>query len=624
MNDPEKLSDPGTPDTPVHRPSTRQFDFWEFGSKLRGWPLIVIGGQLLLHGAAWAFFASVQVHGSIPVGHSTAIWIRDVGTHPVTLVFTQIATLLAACSSFFFTWGVRESIALHLHQEGMSLSTYSESVKISARGLVFDHRKPRWVLISIVVFVLTGVQTSCFSTLITPGPITRKTPLVGSELDLSSALLANWDNDTALTYCVSGISHRFAFIGGEIESGYTGAKNSMNIPSSLTFMDWTFNSTTAGVLPSSLSNVEAVSWLKGDSPFLPANIQHVGFVPNSNGLSSSYSLEQQGFTTDVSCQFQTLTNTTTPAAIRTSDEVESWGGDADLTLLGYSGLSVHCPAPDQLNESYTFHAPQGDYVVMSVCQSGANYSLIFSTGGVYDFLDNAVCTITPWITRVNVEYSDGEITSASISPNRTGSGAVLDSVGGPAGRSAVNIIHSLIWNSQSTGSNVMGDQLYSLVNASQAQDDKLLSVLEEYVRGAAEYSGSVLRACASAKNSAFLLDDTGIPTNMTTPTTGTFNVQTYGWTHASATTFWVLIPGTLVALLTIAIVLATVRAHNGDRAEAYFNPANPIHVMGASATGGLGDIFVGHGGKQLTGVEDVKVVLSSVPGQLPAFARSSV
>lgn len=38
--------------------------------------------------------------------------------------------------------------------------------------------------------------------------------------------------------------HRFAFIGGEIESGYSGAKAYAGIPSSLTFMDWTFNTTT--------------------------------------------------------------------------------------------------------------------------------------------------------------------------------------------------------------------------------------------------------------------------------------------------------------------------------------------------------------------------------------------
>ncbi|KAJ7634503.1 hypothetical protein FB45DRAFT_1025449 [Roridomyces roridus] len=86
---------------------------------------------------------------------------------------------------------------------------------------------------------------------------------------------------------------------------------------------------------------------------------------------------------------------------------------------------------------------------------------------------------------------------------------------------------------------------------------------------------------------------------MTTPTTRTFdleNVQTYGWPHAQR------------------------RLSELTTAEAYFNPANP----GASATGGLGEVFVGHGEKQLAGVEDVRVVLSSVPGQLPAFARNAV
>lgn len=110
---------------------------------------------------------------------------------------------------------------------------------------------------------------------------------------------------------------------------------------------------------------------------------------------------------------------------------------------------------------------------------------------------------------------------------------------------------------------------------------------------------------------------------MTTPTSGTFIVQTYGWTHASATTFWVLIPGTLVALLTIAIVVTAVNEHYGDKDAARFNPANPVHVMAAAATGELGHLFAGHGEEHLKGIEGVRVLLTAVPGQLPAFVRSA-
>lgn len=103
-----------------------------------------------------------------------------------------------------------------------------------------------------------------------------------------------------------------------------------------------------------------------------------------------------GFTVDVDCQFQDLSNTTTPAVARTQDKIQGWDGDVDIEILKYTGMLSGCSAPDgrkrrdttrdqefntyfiAVNYSYTFSdASQSDTVLMSVCETGTNYSTFF-------------------------------------------------------------------------------------------------------------------------------------------------------------------------------------------------------------------------------------------------------
>ncbi|KAJ6559709.1 hypothetical protein B0H19DRAFT_1260408 [Mycena capillaripes] len=84
--------------------------------------------------AAWSYFAAVEKRGFIALPHSTAAWV-EANAHPVTVIFTLISTLFAACSSFLFPWGVCQSIA---------------------------PCKCKWSTMSIALVILTGVQTSGF------------------------------------------------------------------------------------------------------------------------------------------------------------------------------------------------------------------------------------------------------------------------------------------------------------------------------------------------------------------------------------------------------------------------------------------------------------------------------
>jgi hypothetical protein len=66
---------------------------------------------------------------------------------------------------------------------------------------------------------------------------------------------------------------------------------------------------------------------------------------------------------------------------------------------------------------------------------------------------------------------------------------------------------------------------------------------------------------------------------MNIPSEGVFYSEYMGWTHVSATTFWVLTPGTIVAIATIWVVLVAVAHHAGDAEGEPFDPTNPMHLV---------------------------------------------
>jgi hypothetical protein len=117
---------------------------------------------------------------------------------------------------------------------------------------------------------------------------------------------------------------------------------------------------------------------------------------------------------------------------------------------------------------------------------------------MYQFLNTTVCTFNPKITRVQVDYADTGINSTQFTES-----AIADA--GPAGLSAVTTIYEMVLFAQAMFTNVIGDEVNSLVVDPEAQDDflramvggldMLFSVLkvtqEEYIRGVAEYSASV-------------------------------------------------------------------------------------------------------------------------------------
>ncbi|KAJ7888530.1 hypothetical protein B0H14DRAFT_3429943 [Mycena olivaceomarginata] len=108
---------------------------------------------------------------------------------------------------------------------------------------------------------------------------------------------------------------------------------------------------------------------------------------------------------------------------------------------------------------------------------------------------------------------------------------------------------------------------------------------EEYIRGVTEYSFPSV----SPVNTDFL---DALPSDMSISTNGTFYTETIGWIHTTVTLLE-LIPGTIVAILTIYTVVVAVAQHAGDEKGVDFDPTDATHLVAASAAGGLNNMFVG-------------------------------
>ncbi|KAJ7438767.1 hypothetical protein FB451DRAFT_1416048 [Mycena latifolia] len=561
-----------------------------FLSKLWGWPAMVICGQTILIVFAWSFFGVLQSRGFIALPRSSAAWAQD-HSRSVTLISTLISTLLSAYSSFLFSFGVRRSIALQLRRP-TSLATFVSALRISRRSPVLTPR--RWTAPSFVIILLAGLQTSIFVIMQNTVALGSPALVSSSELDLSSPVLRQMPTTGTLHDCTNVSSTLAAFLAGQRASGYALARNTTGAPASFTLMDQTWNVSTAGILPATLSDVNASIWFL-DITIIPASIKPDNSLPH--GISSNYSMNQPGFSVDVTCELQSSTANVEPS-LTVHNETPEWSTGGPIYNLTYIKMSADCPGPDN------------------------STPLIFSSSGVYN-ITNAVCNLSPRITRVNVEYSHPKSVFGMISSSTTADNAILDP-DGPAGLSAVITVYSMMFLSQGLSSHSMADDIRSLYAASEGDPfQAALRFMEEYIRGVAEYSGSV---------SPFT-DPPTVPSDMTSQVfraclsghNGTFLDGSFGWMSLSGSSVLVLIPGTLVTLITILIVLVAVaqNQHAEDPPSHLFDPADTIHLLAAATAGGLDDVFRGGYAEDIEQAGQVNVVLGSIPGRGPALIPRS-
>ncbi|KAF8214263.1 hypothetical protein K438DRAFT_1750324 [Mycena galopus ATCC 62051] len=574
--------------------------------RLMGWPAVVICGQLILQAVAWGFFGFLESRRGVALPSHLAVWAKA-NPHTVQWISTQIATILAFFSTFLFAWGVRQSITLHLHGDGMALVTFVSFIKISTRSLILNPRRRKLSLMSIAIIILTGVQTAGWSALITPRAVVISTPLVGHEIDLSSPVLSQIDND-GLDYCVVHSTKTPAFIVSQLESGYAAVEGDISSTAILTVMDQTFNLSTGlvffvyppayiaqyfsgGILPLTLSSVNA-STLFQNGTTIPATIIPTQDLPES--LDSSYSFSQQGFTADVSCEFWDPEDETIPNLFWQNNSVGEWNGQqhylpGNITFWSlYSDCDVDTGFGAYFNWSTAY----------------TEVELIFDGGrdGLYGFMGTTVCTVVPKITNVEVSYSD--VINITTLPGDT----IANITGAPA-LAVLTTLSNMVFFSQSTVSNSMGDRLRSLAIEQDGNSFSRNTTLR----------ATVFRACLWSNRNF----SEALPSITNLSASGTFYSDSIGWIHASPITWLELIPGTIVAILTICTVVIAVAHHADHLRGEFFDPSDALHLVAASATGGLDEVFTGPRQDGVGETANVNVRLGTIPGRGPALIRST-
>ncbi|KAF7343922.1 hypothetical protein MVEN_01680900 [Mycena venus] len=588
---------------------------------LMGWPVLVVLAQLFLQALGWGFLAAIKYQGQIALPFSTAQWAES-NPHIVTLVATLVSTVLAACSSYFFSYALRRSMSLYLLRP-MSLAALGASVNIAMRSLVFHRRHWKWPAVSLLFFIMAGIQTSVWSTLITPVRVVISTPLVGHEIDLESPILQQMYSAGTFDVCQRA-GRDGAVYGGVPESGYANGEAYLGLPAAVSLLSRGFNVSTRGILAATLNDTHVGSWS------IPGTVQMQGSRPR--GISDTYSMSQQGFTADVSCAVQTLTNdTTSPTVSWYVDSVKQWGTDLPRPNITYINVSSNCTAkpPVLMNLTDAYVSADGEYLWAVGCdptpEAPNNYTLILQATGNYTDLTGRsetsylVCQIAPKATMVRADYA-GEI-NVSLMESSESAGPPTIAAGGAAGFYAMYFITDLVWHQQGITVNGVADQLVELSES--VADDERFKIVEKYLQGVIEFGASILRACLSADDLTFV---GGVPSNITRPISGTWATQTLGWKRFSiATTLWILIPGIFMFCSTLALVVVAVYRH---RSEIYsdhtqiFDPSNPLHLIAAAAAGGLNNVFRGFGERDINDGAKLPVLLGSVPGRGPALVRA--
>ncbi|KAF7317648.1 hypothetical protein MKEN_00852300 [Mycena kentingensis (nom. inval.)] len=468
-------------------------------SILFGWPALVILGQALIQGLAWGFYSTVQRRKQIPLPPSMLEWTQK-NPHSTTLLITLLSTFLSGVSSTLFCYALRRSIALLLSKP-LSLRTLSAAAMISMRTIFLRRRAWPWSLASILVLLLTGFQTTGWTTLLTPVKISISTPIVGRELDLGNAELhSEWEAsfDVQPIFLVNDFQSCAPPWDGAASyaaGGYARALNSVGNPSTITLMNVTYNASTLGILPALMEPVRINEWFLRRVHGMDISNTNDAAVPTivnftqqpPPGLSSFYSTVQQGASADVSCSFQNLTNTSTPSLrLVTSVEVSQWNDSISRTLLTnalggtpmyYIEIETDCGSDNiksykSLSSTSQFIGSFAPAMTLVACPSKDKYTLIFLLTGIFDNFDPAegatkteftciVCTLAPKIIPVSVSYGlannvvQTDVTRADIKVAATYQPPV-----GLIGWHAASALQTMLQMSQTVYQNTIVDQLF--------------------------------------------------------------------------------------------------------------------------------------------------------------------
>ncbi|KAF8336764.1 hypothetical protein F5887DRAFT_920701 [Amanita rubescens] len=496
-------------------------------------PILVLVVQLCLL-AATVFFLAWTYVGNHPVPVAlNNLYLKH--SQSSTAVLVLFGTILGWMTTNHFVYAIRLAIDISLRKEtGLPLYTIFAATAVASRALLFDWNKGRnwnWVVISIIYFLLFLVQTSAWTTIITPKPGLRQSTDTFNDFDLTTPVLANGFTENNGLAAARDI----AAVAGAID-----VSTALNVSRLLPYSDFALNGTSSGILPQIPTSARNGGWEK---------IEAV----------------QQGLTANITC-----------AAVSASDTslVINEAPLPNATDATYVAVSLSCGSTNQ-SSSAVVDVNAVSYSFFATCpQEGGNnpgdaitlYLIIGGTGFTSRVLMS--CSIRPQLQDVFVTYNYTGIVITETLP-----GTLVDVPVNTSStvNSIVGALQKHLSDAQSLNTNLVIDPIYTIYDdyerymPSEADSTTQAELIASYIRGVIEDAATV-QVTIYANN------------------------VLWGPAHTSLRIDAIMISPLAIIISTILIILFSfllIQKRDLKHNMFAFNPMSTLHVVAACSNGNV-------------------------------------
>lgn len=575
--------------------------------------VFIVQTALLIFG--WTFFGITRSR-PVPLPAYLAVAAKG-NVQPIIMVATLFASFLSAISGFFYTLSIRYALARFVSRpnDSVSLYTMTSGIKLAATSPIFNVRRIEWTLGAVICTLAVNAQTAGWATLLTPKPITLEAAMEGFELDLASPDFQNLMVDNQNVVTPDLLTNVMPLVEA---SGSTAISTRFSLPSILNFNQISYINSTNGIMPASYSQLQSQALTTWGS-IVPANVIIEQLTNRPTGFPMSFSMTQQGFTSDISCKQQELDASSSPSMQILSASQPVF--NSTITLAQMRVLCVNATSPSFTRPAITSSNLDAVFgISCPVTENGKQrWDFIITGSGKYKLINTTICSISPRLTKIIVDYNDATKFFNSSFPSFINGSRPWGATDAPwVGEFTLSMLLRSLVIGQSLTGNSVGDTVASFLAALPPSPDLLNNVLSEYVRGVLEFSVTLLRTVYSqSDNRLFPGNSSVIPQNMRIAVNGTFKTETIGWSQDTKTAPAVLLAPTLVSLLTITIIVVTLlRTSKSKEPQAthFFDPGNLLHVISASSAGGMNEPFPPFSENPKLYSEGVQIRLTSVDG----------
>ncbi|KAF8837128.1 hypothetical protein BDN67DRAFT_973404 [Paxillus ammoniavirescens] len=548
-------------------------------------------------------------------------------TNPIDT--TEAVTLIAVGISLLNKFLLSKAVKLALS----ALVTYPVSGSTLFYGVMLLRRRV-WFLahvgtvITLLSALATGMLKPGWSTILKPTPIVLNITLTSKELDLNNIAFDTSLGQISSTNASADIynAYRTMEIYGTV-GGMFSASSKLGFPGAFNFNGVTYNGSTGGILPAvdgytGSIGVPTQTGLAFSGGSVPAHVQFSGYDSTYRGLSANYTVVQQGFSANVSCQQRdlgagqqlSLTYVSEFVPVQSSGAVGYQLQHLNVTVSCWGSYTISSQFFVPTNSSGVVDETRAGIIPMVVCPTQDNQgaltnqslAIVFQGFYEYDFIPPTVCEVNPLVTTVSAQYNAGvvdindTITTEVLSENAKNVQGVVSTL--------------LSWHAtsaQGLTSNIIGDAIFSIYSTQPTQNTSfsqtlLNEILENYWLGVVEFTGTYLRSGFSAQGN---FPDNVIPSDMATDVEGTMHVSTMGWTFHSRAFEYIIAPASIVAVIIFISVCvwaryrwwAPTKYNDSSAIQLAFHPDNEVHrVVAVMAGDDLAEVFGGPIGAEVS------------------------